>query len=278
MGGRFSRSWQMIKHSAAILQQDRELIIFPLLSSIAAFLVLISFIPLFDQGATMSDEQNPLNFMVLGLLYLAEYFVIFFFNAALVGAAMIRMDGGDPTVRDGLRIAWSRVGQIFGYAMIAATVGVLLRAIGERFGFIGRMIIGLLGMAWTAASFLTVPILISRDIGPVDAVKESASLLKQTWGENVISNAGIGLVFMLFYVLAFVVVGVILSLASTTGNMLLIIGIVVASILGLVILGLLQAALQGILSAVLFRFATDGQDTGGFSTDALTQAFAPKLK
>jgi hypothetical protein len=278
MGGRFSRSWQMIKHSAAILRQDRELIVFPLLSSFAALLVLISFIPLFDQGATVSDEQNPLNVIALGLLYLAEYFVMFFFNAALVGAAMIRMDGGDPTVRDGLRIAWSRVGQIFGYAMIAATVGVLLRAIGERFGFIGRMIIGLLGVAWTAASFLTVPILVSRDIGPVDAVKESASLLKQTWGENVISNAGIGLVFMLLYVLAFVVVGVLLSLVSTTGNMPLIIGVIIASILALVTLGLLQAALQGILSAVLFRFATDGQDTGGFSTDDLHQAFAPKLK
>jgi len=278
MGGRFSRSWQMIRHSAAILRQDRELIVFPLLSSIAAFLVLISFIPLFDQGTTTPDEQNPLNVIVLGLLYLAEYFVMFFFNAALVGAAMIRMDGGNPTISDGLHIAWSRFWQIFGYAMIAATVGVLLRAIGERFGFIGRMIIGLLGMAWTAASFLTVPILISRDIGPVDAVKESASLLKQTWGENVISNAGIGLVFMLFYVLAFVVIGVILSLVSTTGNMPLIIGIVVASILGLVILGLLQAALQGILSVVLFRFATDGQDTGEFSTDDLSHAFAPKLK
>lgn len=278
MGGRFSRSWQMIRHSAAILQQDRELMVFPLLAAFAALLVLVSFIPLFAQGAAMPDEQNPLNVIALGLLYLVEYFIMFFFNSALVGAALIRMDGGDPTVRDGLRIAWSRVGRIFGYAMIAATVGVLLRAIGERFGIIGRMIIGLLGVAWTVASFLTVPILISRDIGPFDAVKESASLLKQTWGENVISNAGIGLVFMLVYVLAFVIAGIMLSIVLATGNMPLTLGVIVVSILGLVIIGLLQASLQGILSAVLYRFATDGQDTGGFSADDLTQAFAPKLR
>jgi len=278
MGSRFSRSWQMIKHSASLLQQDRELLVFPLLSSIAALLVLASFIPLFALETTAPDEQNPINLIALGLLYLAEYFVMFFFNTALVGAALIRMDGGDPTVRDGLRIAWSKVGQIFGYAMIAATVGVLLRAIGQRFGFIGRLIVGLFGVAWTAASFLTVPILVSRNIGPIDAVKESASLLKRTWGENVLSNAGIGLIFMLIYVLVFVVAGVLLSLVIQTGNMPLILGVVAISFFGMLALGLFQAALQGILSAVLYRFATDGQDTGGFSSSDLSHAFVTRLK
>jgi len=278
MGDRFSRSWLMIKHSMEILKQDRELLVFPLLSSIAAILVLISFIPLFVLDAAMIEEQYQLNILALGLLYLAEYFVIFFFNTALVGAAMMRMDGGDPTVRDGLRIAWSKVGQILGYTIIAATVGVLLRAIGERFGIIGRIIAGLFGMAWTAASFLAVPVLVSRDLGPVDAVRESASLLKQTWGENIITNAGIGFVFMLFYVLAFIVIGLLISIVMATGNLSLIVGIITLSVLGIIILGLIQAALQGIFSAVLYRFATDGQQTGGFSNDVLSRAFTPSLK
>ncbi len=278
MGGRFSHSWQMVKYSAAILRQDRELMVFPLLSSIAAILVIVSFIPLFALDTTTPDEQNPLNFIVLGLIYLGEYFVMFFFNTALVGAAMIRMDGGDPTVQDGLRIAWSKIGRILGYAMIAATVGVILRAIGERFGVIGQIISGLFGMAWTIASFLTVPILVSRDIGPIDAVRESASLLKRTWGENIISNAGIGLVFMLVYVFAFLVVGVMFSLVAATGNTPLILIIAAVSVIGLIIIGLIQAALQGIFSAVLYRFAADGQDTGGFSATDLAQAFAPKIR
>ncbi len=278
MGSRFSRSWQMVKHSASLLQQDRELLVFPLLSSISALLVLASFIPLFALETTAPDEQNPINLIALGLLYLAEYFVMFFFNTALVGAVLIRMDGGDPTIRDGLRIAWSKVGQIFGYAMIAATVGVLLRVIGERFGFIGRLIVGLFGVAWTAASFLTVPILVSRNIGPVDAVKESASLLKRTWGENVLSNAGIGLIFMLIYVLAIAVIGVLLSLVIQTGNMPLILGVATISVIGMLALGLFQAALQGILSAVLYRFATGGLNTGGFSSDDLSHAFVTRLK
>lgn len=277
MGGRLSRSWIMIKHSAEILQQDRELLVFPLLSSIAAILVLFSFAPLFVLDASMAEEQNPLNVIALGLLYLAEYFVIFFFNTALVGAAMIRMDGGDPTVRDGLRIAWSKAGQIFGYTIIAATVGLLLRVIGERFGLLGRFIAGLFGMAWTAASFLAVPVLVSRELGPFEAVQESASLLKRTWGENIITNAGIGLVFTLFYVAAFMVMGLLISAVISIGNLPLSVGIITLCALGIIILGLLQAALQGIFSAVLYRFATDGQDTGNFSADELHQAFAPKL-
>jgi hypothetical protein len=278
MGERFSRSWLMIKHSLEILQQDRELLVFPLLSSIAAILIVVSFIPLFVLDAGMIEEQYQLNYLALGLLYLTEYFVVFFFNSALVGAVMIRMDGGNPTVSDGLRIAWSKIGQILGYTIIAATVGILLRAIGERFGIIGRIIAGLFGMGWTAASFLAVPVLVSRNVGPIDAVRESASLLKRTWGENIMTNAGIGLVFMLFYVLAFIVIGLLVSVVMATGNLPLIVIIITLSILGIIILGLIQAALQGIFSAVLYRFATDGQQTGGFSTDVLSRAFTPKLK
>ncbi|UUZ47783.1 DUF6159 family protein [Massilia sp. B-10] len=73
--------------------------------------------------------------------------------------------------------------------MIAATVGVILRAIQERVGFLGRIIVGMLGVGWTIATFLVVPVLVARDKGPVDSIKDSAALLKQTWGENVIGQA-----------------------------------------------------------------------------------------
>ena len=88
-----------------------------------------------------------------------------------------------------MRIATSKMGTIAGYALIAATVGMILRAIQERVGFIGRIIVGLLGVGWTVATYLVVPVLVTRDVGPIDAVKESAGWLKKTWGENVIRPA-----------------------------------------------------------------------------------------
>jgi hypothetical protein len=277
---RFSRSWELIKASGAVLSQDKELLLFPLFSAIATLVVAATFIvPLIVTGAFEQTriEGSEAPYMVFAFaFYLVQYFIIFFFNSALVGAAMIRLDGGDPTVADGLRIARSRLVQILGYAAIAATVGLILRIIEERAGFIGRWIVGLLGLAFTVATFLTVPILVSRDIGPVEAVKESATLLKKTWGENIIGNAGMGLVFFLFY-LGVVAVGFVFVLVvAQTGSAALIVLAVAIAVLAIIALALVQAALQGVYSAALYRYATDGNVGESFSSALLGEAFRPK--
>jgi hypothetical protein len=280
MFARFSRSWQLVKASGTVLRQDKELLLFPVFSAIATLLVTVSFIlPLIFSGAFDESTGRPGDagsLIVLFLFYLVQYFVIFFFNSALVGAALIRLDGGDPTVADGLRIARSRIVQIIGYAAIAATVGLILRLIEERAGFIGRWIAGLLGVAFTVATFLAVPILVSRDIGPMEAVKESATLLKKTWGENVIGNVGMGLVFFLCYLGAIGIGLVLFFVVSQTGSAALFIGVVAIVALTIVALALVQAALQGVYSAALYRYATDGSGGTAFSGTLLDEAFRQK--
>ena len=277
---RISRSWELIKASGAVLRQDKELLLFPFFSAVATLIVSASFIvPLiltgaFERSIAPGDETSYMVFLFV--FYLIQYFIIFFFNSALVGAAMIRLDGGDPTVRDGLRIASSRVVQILGYAAIAATVGLILRIIEERAGFIGRWIAGLVGLAFTVATFLTVPILVTRDVGPIDAVKESAVLLKKTWGENIIGNAGMGFVFFLFYLGAIVVGGVLIVGVAQTANAALILLIVALVVLVVIGLALVQAALQGVYSAALYRYATEGNAGGSFPDALLGEAFRPK--
>ncbi|MFA5589974.1 MAG: DUF6159 family protein [Lysobacteraceae bacterium] len=281
---RFSRSWNLIKASAAVLAKDKELLVFPLLSSIATLIVAAAFVlPALGLGALdgLGEDGAGLSigvYVLAFLFYLVQYFVIFFFNSALVGAAMIRLDGGDPTLRDGLRIATSRAPQILGYAAIAATVGMILRAVQERAGWIGRLVAGFLGVAWTVASFLVVPVLVSRNIGPIDAVKESALLLKKTWGENLIGQGGVGLVFGLV-MFALIIVGVAAIVgAAMTGSMVFT-GVVVALLIALLVLtGLVQAALTGIYSAALYRYASGEGDTEGFDAGLLEHAFAVKKK
>lgn len=280
MFARFSRSWQLVKASGTVLRQDKELLLFPFFSAIATLLVTISFfVPLMATGAfeESAGANGDASYMVLlFLFYLVQYFVIFFFNSALVGAAMIRLDGGDPTVSNGLRVASSRIVQILGYAAIAATVGLILRLIEERAGFIGRWIAGLLGVAFTVATFLAVPILVSRDLGPIEAVKESATLLKKTWGENVIGNVGMGLVFFLLYIGA-VGIGLLFVFGvAQTGNGPLIIGVTAIVALAVVGLALVQTALQGVYSAALYRYATDGNVGEAFSSTLLGDAFRRK--
>jgi hypothetical protein len=277
---RFSRSWELVKASGAVLRQDKELLLFPVFSTIATLLVLATFIvPLFVSGAFEESApglSNTTSLVILFFFYLSQYFVVFFFNSALVGAAMIRLDGGDPTVQDGMRIASSRIVQILGYAAIAATVGLILRMIEERAGFIGRWIVGLLGVAFTVATFLTVPILVSRDIGPMDAVKESATLLKKTWGENIIGNAGMGLVFFLTYLCVTGIGMVFVFAVAQTGSAPLIGFFITVLVFTVIAIALVQTALQGVYSAALYRYATNGNVGEAFSGTLLAEAFRPK--
>ena len=277
MFDRISRSWTLVKASAAVLRSDKELLLFPVISSIAALLVAATFmVPVFGLRLFEGGGIGVLGALVGFLFYLCQYFVIFFFNTALVGAAMIRLQGGDPTVADGLRIARSKAGVILGYAAIAATVGLLLQMVREKSGVIGKVVVGLVGMAWTLASFLVVPILVSRDVGPIDAIKESIALLKRTWGENVAGNVGIGLAFGLLTALVVVaVVGLVIAAAALGGPKL---AIVVAVLGGLAIalVAVIQAALSGIYSAAVYRYAVDGIAPAGFAGPQLQSAFQPK--
>jgi hypothetical protein len=275
---RLTRSWQLVKASAAVLKQDRKLLLFPLISSMAMLAVLASFaIPVMgwvvfsDRSGQGSAVAGSTFYIIAFLFYLTQYFVIFFFNAALVGAAMIRLDGGTPSLADGLRLAASKWTSILGYAAIAATVGMVLRAIAERVGFLGRIITALLGAGWTVATYLVVPVLVARDVGPIEAVKESAQILKCTWGENLVGQAGLGVAFALiqFFVVA---LGVALVIGAVPSTFLVMLGL--AFTMGAVLLSfLVQGALSGIYAAALYRYATQNGNSQGFDTDALRSAF-----
>ena len=284
MFARLSRSWTLVKASASVLQQDKELLVFPMVSLVALGFVMAAFVlPIFGlgllDGLSAGKNQAALEagaYLIAFLFYFCQYFVIFFFNSALVGAAMIRLDGGNPTLGDGLRIATSRIGAIAGYALISATVGLVLRVIQERVGFIGKIVVALLGVGWALATYLVVPVLVVQKIGPIDAIKESALLLKNTWGENVIGQAGIGLAFGLIFMAVVLVSIVLLSGAFATGSVAVIVLTAVVVLLAIGLTGLVQAALGGIYAAALYRHASSGKATPGFEPETLKLAFAPK--
>ena len=275
---RFQRSFALVKASATVLRQDTHLLVFPLISGLASLLVVLCFaLPMFGLKAFDGmDGNEAMMYSTAFAFYVVQYFVIFYFNVALVGATMMRLDGGSPTVRDGLNIANSRLGAILGYAVIAATVGMVLRAIQERVGFLGRIIVGMLGVGWTVATFLVVPVLVVRNTGPIESINDSASLLKQTWGENVIGQVGMSFFFgVLFFAMLLGGAGL-MTLAVMSGSVVLMGLVAVAFVL--LVLGsfLVQTALSGIYSAALYRYAANGQSGLGFDNGELQAAFQPK--
>ena len=281
---KLSNSWNMMKASATVLRLDPELLVFPLLSGIATILVTATFIVPFGfigEGFSalenLDENVGYLGYAVGFLYYLVLYSLIFFFNTALVGATMIRLDGGDPTVSDGLNIAFKKLGAILEYAAIAATVGMLLRALEEKAGFLGRMVIGLIGLSWTLATFLTVPVLVTKNVGAIDAVKESASVFKRTWGEQVVANVGIGLATFLIFLLMGLVAVPLIMLASSIGEV-AVLPVVLSFAGGFILLILVSSALKGIYSAALYRYATTGDAGEHFSAEMMEEAFRPRKR
>jgi hypothetical protein len=272
MFARFERSWQIVKASAEILRTEKSLLVFPFLSGIAALLVGGAMIwDASGSGLFRSLKSGApgaatgIDFYVwMFAFYLVNYFVIIFFNTALVGAAITRLNGGDPTVGEGLALAFSRIGSIFGYAIIAATVGVLLRTIAERGGIVGRIVGGALGLAWTVITFLVVPVMAAEGVGPVEAVQRSAGLLRQTWGENLIGNGAISVIFS-------GIIGLVAAAGYGASTMLYASGhgdlgtaaffVALVVILPIAAIG---AALSGIYSAALYTYAVSGDAPGGF--------------
>lgn len=281
MAGRFSRSWALMKASAAVLRSDKSLLMFPLVSGMCSLLVAASFlIPVLVLAVAGEragrDGLAPIAYVFLFAFYLVQYFVIIFFNTGLAGAALCHLRGEPASFAGGMAIAKSRWSSILGYALIAATVGLFLRALQERLGLIGRLVVGFLGLAWTVATFLVVPVLASEAIGPVDAVKRSVELLKRSWGENLIGNAGLGVVFGLLMLLAVLLsTGLIVGALALHSIVALVLAIALVAV-GLTLLGLVQASLQGVYSAALYRYAEDGEAGAGFEPALLEQAFRPK--
>jgi hypothetical protein len=277
---RFSRSWKLVKASAAVLGANKRLMVFPILSGLCTALVAASFIVPAIQSGMLSHfdrSHTPPGVPLLAFaFYLVQYFVIIFFNSALIGAASIYLDGGTPTLGDGFRVALSRLPSILGYAVISATVGMVLRAIQERAGFIGRWIAGLFGVAWTLATFLVVPVLVDKQIGPFDAVKESVQLLKRTWGENLIGNVGIGVAFGLLTMLTIVIFMALFIAAVSTHSTAAIVFAGAIGVMMILILAVVQSALHGIYAAAVYRYAEKGDAGVGFERALVAEAF--KLK
>ncbi len=282
--GKFSRSWELVKQSFAILRSDKQLMLFPVLSAVACLIVTaiiatggaMVMLPAMTSTAASGEHFNPNQSpaFLLGIfsLYVANYFVIVFFNVALVGVANSRLMGGTWTVRDGLELAWARKATIFQWALVAATVGVILRTLEERLGLIGRIIMRVIGIAWTLACYFVVPVLAFEGLTPVAAFKRSSKLFRDTWGEKVIGGFSLSLISLLLALPGIGLWIVAIALGGVNG---MIFGAALM-ILYFLMLSVFMSAVQGIFNAALYRYACFKQVPPAFSQDLIASAWSPK--
>jgi len=277
--GKFSNSVELAKTSVGVLNKDKVLAVIPLVSVVVCALLVLAF----GAGAyatidTVSDPAGgtnatdptatPATFAIgiVGLLVVG--FVAQFFTGVLVAGANERLEGGDPTFGSAFAKASTRVGSLTGWAVINATVGMVLQAIRERAGLLGGVVAFLGGAAWTVITWLTVPAIIIEGLGPIAAIKRSIHLLKTTWGENLIAQVGLGALGFLLTLPGLVLFGLLWLVSPVVS----IIGI----FLWAVLVGIVMTALGAIYRTALYRYAAGLPAGGGFTDEMLANAFAPK--
>jgi len=267
---RISRSFQLVGQSYRILMKDKELMVLPLLSGLVIIgaVVGVGFGFGFTFDPERFQERGAGVYVPLFLMYVVTYTIGIFFQAAVIAGATERMRGGDPTVRSALSAASRRLGSILAWAIVAATVGVIIRAIHDRLGFVGKIIASLLGAAWSLATFFVVPVLVLEERSISDSFTRSVSVFKKTWGETVVGGVSLGMAALCAWV----------TLVAVTGLLAMVAGAValVVFAVGAVVLMIFFSALQGVYVASLFRYATDGQTDPGFDSALFSHAFVPK--
>lgn len=273
---RIRNSWELGKISWSVLRSDRTLAWFPVLSGIASIVVFGAFAALVaTTGLETTGGQESLGamgwvFVVVG--YIALALVTTYFLAALVHGANERLEGRDVSLGDSLGAANAKLHRILPWAVVQGTVSVVISAIEERAGFVGQIIVRLIGAAWAIVTFLTVPIIMLEDLGPWNALKRSGTLLKQTWGENIAAQFGFGLFAMLASLPGIAV----LVLGAATGELLVMIPLGAAAVVWILVVSVVVSAMSGIYRTALYRYAVDGQAPGAFANADLGHAFATR--
>ena len=266
--GRIGRSFQLVGQSYRILMQDKELMVLPLISGVLIVAAVAAVALASGLDTSRIERRGVETYVPLFLMYVVTYTIGIFFQAAVVAGATERMRGGDPTVGSALAAAGRRFGAIVMWAIVAATVGVLIRIIHDRFAFVGKIVASLLGAAWSLATFFVVPVLVLEDRSIQDSFKRSFSVFRQTWGETVVGGTTLGAAALCAW----------LTLIAISGLTAMAIGVFAIPVFatGAILLMIFFSALQGVYVASLFRFATEGSAAPGLDATLLGQAFVPK--
>jgi hypothetical protein len=273
---RIMRSFELVKASWRILMDDKKLLVFPILSGIVTLLVIASFvIPIiFYPGAYSLSTNTVAGIVLLFLFYLVSYFVVIFFNVGLISCVNARLNGKEMTIGEGLSAAGRHLGSIFAWAVVAATVGLILHMIEDRAGFLGQIATAIVGGIWSLVTLFVVPVLAFEDKGVFAAMKESASLFKKTWGESVVGTISITLIFA-----AVGVVGFLLLLGTLfIGNTVLFLAALALFIVLIAILAILSSAMQAIFTVALYTYAKTGAAPKVFGPGVVENAFAPQSR
>ena len=203
---RIRRGWQVTKLGIKVVRADPELMVYMFFSamfSIGAFVVLMTStggLGYFIGGGEEGFEQGA--YVGSFLSYMAVAIITVFWNAAIIASAHYRLTTGDnPSFSYGIRQAMKCLPQIFIWGLISGTVGLIIQALegmkhsdNPAAAAVGWILSLIVQVAWWITTFFVVPMIVIDNLGVRESMSKSPELFGNTWGEDIVSSAGTGII------------------------------------------------------------------------------------
>lgn len=274
--GKIKRGIEITKKSFKVIKHDKEILLYPILSTICVILIsiiafLIFYFTIYQFYDPNAQEQNFVSgaSIIYFLIYLfIVEFIVIFFKASVIGSATIRFNGKNPTLSDGLGTASKKSMKLFSWSVVSAIVGLILNALGNlgrknnqvvnrNAAIAGGISSALFGMAWGLLTFFTIPVILYENYSTIGSIRRSGKLFKKTWGENLTAQFSIAITFVLLGILGLIpIVLGFYTMSISVGFGLAIIFIAFAY---WGFLAVLSSSVSGVFVAALYHFATKGK-------------------
>lgn len=316
-GERFQSSWRLVQQTWSVMRDHKKLMLFPLLVTFFT-LAMIPFIlapvalqptghrynepahwkavsqSVFTESSIKAVKEasssssraardqlrfTPQAMGYVAVVYFLAMFMATFFNVAFYREIMNALQGQPVSIREGLRFAFGRLPAIFLWSLFAGLVGWLIKSLEERVGLVGKLILRLVGLAWSAASVFVIPVLVMDEeagSNPVAVLRRSAETLRKAWGEAVIGFLGIQFGGVIVLLASIVLLGVSGYLSATLRTPWVFGGTFVFWLLGLFSFVYLMSVGNQIYRCALYLYASTGQIAGPFEKDSLDLAWKIK--
>jgi hypothetical protein len=282
--GRFKASWLLFKESWRYLRADSEMLWIPLITAALNLLLFGILVGIFyfvalggEYTPTAEGESaSPLEIAFYFGAYVIGAFTLALSQAAIVHTVYTRVHGGDATLGQALKAAFSHWLSLLGWSLITSTVGVVLRMIAERSALLGRILVAVVGVAWSVLTYFVVPAMVIDKKSSFASIKKSGEVFRSTWGETIISNVTLGLVFLVAHiiaVLALIGLSIIAGVAEMPSLPFILTGLF---ILWIVVASLVQATLEGVIKTLLYIYASEKVYPPNFNQELLEKMMSRK--
>lgn len=277
--GRFTASRMIFNQSWQILKQDKELAWFPVLSAISGLIVLIIFGAVmfftslngdFDSLSKIDTKNmQALSYILLFAYYVTMFFVTNYFLAGIYTIVHSRFNNQNLSFSDGITNANKNISKIFVWSIISATVGLILNIIAEKSEIIGKIVAYMFGAAWNILTYFSLPSLIVGQKSIKESFKESAVVIRKTWGETIIINFGVGLFFGFIFIVTTIIFAGVVVLVPVTGVFILMAILYVLFVVSMIII---SSTLGSIFKLALYEYAITGKIPEGFTSEVIQGA------